>query len=128
VQLLKLEWLRANRELREAMNADVGRFIRENDLIEEAEMVSEPRRSEWMEQPTNDMDNMMVDIFEQEEQAEIDSLVSSLPLQTAPSSAALIQPGPLDFSDDEEYELLLHDILLADGRQDMPVSQDVEML
>lgn len=53
-------------------------------------------------------DNMMVDVMAQEEEAELDAILSLL---DANSSQGPRRPGPPSLSDDEDYDALFSDML-----------------
>lgn len=78
-----------------------------------------------------DADSMMVDMFEQEQEAELQALVSSM---AAPPSSALAVRGPPPpvsphWSDDDEYDELFVDFLSREqqGWHQAPESWDMDL-
>lgn len=71
-----------------------------------------------------DFDERMIDTLEQEEAAEIDSFLPSLP---AGSSAQTEPVEDVHFSDDDVYDSIFNDFVYEDDAQ-VNLSQDVEML
>ncbi|KAK0627014.1 hypothetical protein B0T14DRAFT_423773 [Immersiella caudata] len=116
-QLLKLEWSRLNRELRQAKESDIDGFVRIEDIDDEL-----PN-----EQP-DDIDAMMLDALEQEEQAELEALLASLPSEgSAQAQTSPSRPESMHFSDDEDYDSLFME-LISEQANDQPTSSgDVEM-
>jgi hypothetical protein len=120
--LLKLEWLRLNRELRQAKDADLDGFIADAEIDYEEEL-----RREHNQDHVPKADDVMVDALEQEEEAEIDALVSSLPSDMELSQ---VRPDSPHFSDDDDYDALFNEVMTQEiiGHGDGPVlSQDMDM-
>lgn len=120
-QLLKLEWTRLNRELRQAKESDIAGFITEEDLEDEP-VPQEPEMG--------DADSMMLDEIEQQEQAEIEALLEALPTQpAAPREDNYNDQGHFaQFSDDDDYDALFME-LASSGQngQQGSFGDDVEM-
>jgi hypothetical protein len=119
VQLLKLEWTRLNRELRQAKDSDIEGIIREEDLEDEP-ITQEPEME--------DLDSMMLDEIEQQEQAEMEAMLEALP--THPAAAPRHdnhdnhdnQGNFVQFSDDDDYDALFMELASSGQNGD-----DVEM-
>jgi len=97
---LKLEWQVLNRKWREQRAADLDGFVFEED-IEDI-----PVRPE---EPQPEMDDMMVDVLAQDEEEELNAMLSLL--DTTSSAHTAIRPGTPSLSDDEDYDALFMDIL-----------------
>ncbi|KAK4451860.1 hypothetical protein QBC34DRAFT_399745 [Podospora aff. communis PSN243] len=115
-QLLKLEWSRLNRELLQAKESDIEGFVRIEDIENEIPV----------EQP-EDID-MMLDALEQEEQAELEALLASLPSEgSEQTQTSGSRPDSMHFSDDEDYDSLFME-LISEQENVLPTnSDDVEM-
>ena len=117
-ELLKLEWWRLNRELQQAKESDIEGFVR----VEEIE--DEPPLDLQREPEMVDIDSMMLDAMEQEEQAEIDALLASLPSETRTSHS---RPESMHF-DDEDYDSIFMELLSAQQNNQLTAAlDDVEM-
>lgn len=121
-QLLKLEWTRLNRELRQAKESDVAGFITEEDLEDEP-VPQEPEME--------DADSMMLDEIEQQEQAEMEALLEALPTKqpAEPREDNYDDQGHFaQFSDDDDYDALFME-LASSGQngQQGSFGDDVEM-
>lgn len=142
MQLLKLEWSSLNKDIQQARNADLDGVVFESDIEDAARL-----REEVMRKPPTralleaipeeagifdaNADAMMVDMFEQEQEAELQALVSSM---GAPSSSASAAPGPRPpvsphWSDDDEYDELFVDFLSREqqGWHQAPESGDMDL-
>ncbi|KAL2157681.1 hypothetical protein VTH06DRAFT_5164 [Thermothelomyces fergusii] len=120
-ELLKLEWLRLQRERAQAREAKVVQCFGtlDPDLAAQEEEEIRMHAAHFRQ----DVDALMADAVAQQEEAEIEALLETLEGQEEPSSHS---PG--NFSDDEEYDRLFMDLLQQQpGRQEMEHSQDVEM-
>lgn len=119
-QLLKLEWFSLNKDLRQAKNTDLDGVVFESDIEDAARLREEvmrkplraleivPEASAGQETDAEvDADEMMVDLLEQEQQAELEALMSSIP----PETSAMKPPDSPHWSDDEEYDALFMDYL-----------------
>jgi hypothetical protein len=102
-QLLKLEWTRLNRELRQAKESDIAGFIHEEDLEDEPA----PQEPEM-----KDVDSMMLDEIEQQEQAEMEALLEALPTQPAAPREDNYEDQAhfAQFSDDDDYDALFMEL------------------
>lgn len=121
LQLLKLEWFSMDRDLRLAKNTDQEGVVSEAE-IEDAAQLQEPPKQEA---PPDDLDDMMVDVLEHEEEAEIDALISSMP--TEPSSSNALRPDSPQWSDDEDYDALFMDFISQDDTQEIVSSGQMDM-
>jgi hypothetical protein len=116
-QLLKLEWSRLNQELRQAKESDIEGFVRIEDIENEPPA----------EQP-EDIDAMMLDALEQEEQAELEALLASLPSQGSErTQTSQNRPESMHFSDDEDYDSLFMELISEQENVPPTNSDDVEM-
>ncbi|KAK3365727.1 hypothetical protein B0T24DRAFT_397142 [Lasiosphaeria ovina] len=127
-ELLKLEWVRLNRELRQAKHSDTACMVSEGEIEDEPALQLHPHFQNHNRNPAvDDVDALMVDAIEQQEEAELDALLSSLPEESQNRQS---QPGsPCFFSDDDDYDGLFMDLLSRQSQDDpaMALSQDVEM-
>ncbi|KAK1760612.1 hypothetical protein QBC47DRAFT_367668 [Echria macrotheca] len=112
-EILKLEWTRLNRELQQAKESAADCFIREEEIDDEP--VPE----------LDDADSMMLDEIIREEEAEIDALLSALPIETEQSDEKA--PGSSQFSDDEYDDLFMEYLSSEVEGSQMVLSQDVDM-
>lgn len=134
-QLLKLEWSSLNRDLQQARNADLDGVVFDSDIEDAAhlreEVMRRPPRSlleaipeaSASQEEGIDADAMMVDMFEQEQAAELEALVSSMAArqqQQAPSRRL----DSSHWSDDEDYDALFMDYLSQEqqGQNQAPAS------
>jgi hypothetical protein len=77
-----------------------------------------------LERDEEDVDAMMADVIAQQEEAEVDALVSALEGQSRDGN----RNGSAHFSDDEDYDGLFMDLIQSQQEpQGMDFSQDVEM-
>ncbi|KAH8893260.1 hypothetical protein GQ53DRAFT_745503 [Thozetella sp. PMI_491] len=118
-ELLRLEWTRLTRELHQAKDTDSEGFVQDSDLEEAWQL-----QGNLSPRIEVDMDAQMVDALEQEEAAELDALVSSLPQPSSSQS----DPGSSFFSDDDDYDALFNDLVEHANDPYMAASQDIEML
>lgn len=126
IQLLKLEWSSLNRDIQQARNADLDGVVFESDIedaarLREEVMQKHPSHPSWLEaipeeaaagggmQVEADADEIMVDMLEQEQQAELDALVSSMPEGQQQLSSR--SPDSPHLSDDYDYDALFLDYL-----------------
>lgn len=116
LQLLKLEWFRETREMREAKRTDTDGVISAEDVELEEDS---GRRNHHPDQ-----DEAMLGMIEEQEQAEVDALLSSY----SPSDySSQIRPDSPHFSDEDDYDSLFRDFLVQQKSQGSPFSEDVEM-
>jgi hypothetical protein len=128
LQLLKLEWYRLNRERLQARDAELDEYLAamDADLVaqEEAELrrIQEQQQQQRLQQPGDaDVDALMADVIAQEEEAELDALVSAL------QAGSDGQRQSTHFSDDEDYDGLFMDLIQQQDGERICYSQDVEM-
>jgi len=119
-ELLKLEWWSLNRELRQAKNSDMEGFFSDAE-IEDAIQSYNPS----IVTPEVGQDEMLVDAMAQEEEAELDALISSI-AQPPPSDSA--RPGTPYLPDDEDYDALFMRLLSQEDDQGITSSGDIDML
>jgi hypothetical protein len=93
-----------NRKWREEKAADLDGFVFDED-IEDI-----PVRPE---EPHPEVDDMMVDVLAQEEEEELDAMLSLL--DTTSSAHTAVRAGTPSLSDDEDYDALFMDILNQEG-------------
>lgn len=132
-QLLKLEWHRLNREMQQARDAEAALYswgLSDPGLEEEEEELQRQMRMQqgYADEDGNmDVDAMMADAIAQQEQAEVDALVSSL--EGGGGGNGNGQGGvAAQFSDDDEdYDGLFMDLISQQDGLGMGHEQDVEM-
>lgn len=144
---MKLEWFSLNHELRSAKNADFNGLVLDSDIEEAARL-----RVEVMNKPLSlgssearvahsndtrynpgdcDADAMMVDMLEQEQQAELEAMMAFAPDNGGSSSVStstMMKPpdSPHWSDDDSEYDALFMDFMNSQGGQHNQ-DQDAEM-
>ncbi|KAK3296792.1 uncharacterized protein B0H64DRAFT_390334 [Chaetomium fimeti] len=134
-ELLKLEWLRLTRERNQIKAAEGAQYLGmvDADLLaqEEEEMRMQAQQQQQQQQPPRgyvdrDADAFMADTIAQQEEAELEALVSDMEEKRASAH----------FSDDEDYDGLFMDLIQQQQQQQrqengaglgMGYSQDVEM-
>ncbi|KAI0505917.1 hypothetical protein F5B22DRAFT_651205 [Xylaria bambusicola] len=99
-EALKLEWHILDKQRRQEKDTDLDGFVYENELEDIPENPYEL---------SQEADNMMVDAMAQEEEAELDAMLSLLDAEA--SSQVPRRPGTPSLSDDEDYDTLFMDIL-----------------
>ncbi|KAJ3577571.1 hypothetical protein NPX13_g2997 [Xylaria arbuscula] len=98
-EALKLEWHILDKQRRQEKDMDLDGFVYENEL------------EDILENPyelSQEADDMMVDAMAQEEEAELDAMLSLL---DADSSQVPRRPDTPSLSDDEDYDTLFNDML-----------------
>lgn len=121
MQMLKLEWWRLSRERERQLARDREACVFWS--VDEVDELEQERRDADV-----DVDALMVDDIEQQEEAELEALVSALEGAGSKSSSA-------HFSDDEDYDGLFMDLISQQQQQQWQLqgetsscySQDVEM-
>ncbi|KAM7196546.1 hypothetical protein V8F20_007020 [Naviculisporaceae sp. PSN 640] len=126
-ELLKLEWSRLNRELRQAKESDLQGFVLEDEIEDQFQLYQDVAQ----QQEDPDLDAMMLDEIEQQEQAEIEELLSTLPTSTAAANSQTrpSSPTPTTYSDDD-YDAIFMDLISSQTEQSdqlVASQQDVEM-
>lgn len=134
---MKLEWFSLNREIQHARNADFDGVVLESDIEDAArlrdEVMSKPRGLPSQQQPQNEMDGdgdvdmdaeaMMVDMLEQEQQAELEAMMSSMPHAQHPQQVNFFAQSsrppdsPHWSDDDEDYDALFKDYMSQEQGQ-----------
>ncbi|KAI1812645.1 hypothetical protein GGS20DRAFT_523379 [Poronia punctata] len=99
-ETLKLEWQVLNRKWREQKAADLDGFVFEEDI---EDIPEEPETVPF------ETDDMMVDVVAQEEEAEMNAMLSLL--DTTLSSRTAAPPDTSTLADDDDYDALFMDIL-----------------
>ncbi|ORY68865.1 uncharacterized protein BCR38DRAFT_334894 [Pseudomassariella vexata] len=93
-ELLKLEWATQDRRRREQKDTDLDGIVFEDEIDEV------PTNTE---QPPQDLDEVMADSIAQQEEAELEAMLSSSQAPARPQSPSL--------SDDDDYDSLFMDYL-----------------
>jgi hypothetical protein len=120
-QLLKLEWNRLTRERQQAKEAEAAQYFG-GALMDDLD-----------EEELQDMDALMADAIAQQEQADVDALVSTLEEDRRWDDYGHddVQQQQQQFSDDEDYDGLFMDLIQQQeqqqGGQGMGAEEDVEM-
>ncbi len=96
-QLLKLEWWSEERAFRQLKNADIDGIVSEAEIDDALEIAAKPK---LVSNHASD-DEMMVDAMAQEEEAELEALISSLSQQQPQPSRQTQTDDDDDF--DEEF-------------------------
>ncbi|KAI0811345.1 hypothetical protein GGR55DRAFT_678172 [Xylaria sp. FL0064] len=105
-EALKLEWHILNKQRRQEKEADIDGFVFEHEL---EDIPQTPY--EWREET----DDMMVDAIAQEEEAELDAMLSLL---DSSSPQVPRRPNTPSLSDDEDYDALFMDMLSQQKDED----------
>ncbi|KAI0836773.1 hypothetical protein F5Y06DRAFT_298463 [Hypoxylon sp. FL0890] len=107
-EALKLEWSMLERQRRQQKNTDLDGMVFEDEIEDFVELQRETQQ---------DPDDMMVDAIAQEEEEELNAMLS---MYEAQSSQPPSDPASSAISDDEDYDSLFMDFL----SQQQPSSQD----
>jgi hypothetical protein len=129
-QLLKLEWHRLTRERQQAKEAEAAQFLGGalmDDADEEELLMMQQQYARHQ-----DMDALMADAIAQQEQADVDALVSALEEGGRWDGYGHDEVQQQQFSDDEDYDGLFMDLIQQQqqqqqGGQGMGSEEDVEM-
>lgn len=113
-QTLKLEWSILDRQRREQKNADIDGIVFEDELDD----ILELQRPQMEQQ--QDPDEMMVDAMVQEEEEELNAMLSMLETH---SSQARGGKAPSTLSDDDDYDDLFIDFLSQQGQTSQNANQ-----
>ncbi|KAI1100198.1 hypothetical protein F4804DRAFT_336476 [Jackrogersella minutella] len=103
-EALKLEWSILDRQRREQKNADLDGMMFDDEIEDFPELQQEPPQ---------DADDMMVDAMAQEEEEELNAMLSML---KTPSSRQPARPSSPAIPDDEDYDHLFMDLLSQQER------------
>ncbi|PSR83521.1 hypothetical protein BD289DRAFT_351490, partial [Coniella lustricola] len=126
-ELLKLEWFSLNADLRQAKNSDLEGTILDSDIEDAAGSREEALRGYHPFSTTStrednhfhsadqlDVDDMMVDMFEHDQEQELEALILSLPDEQLMSNHRKPSGTPQwldDDDDDDDYDALFMDYL-----------------
>ena len=130
-QLLKLEWHRLTRERQQAKEAEGAQYLG-GALMDDADE-EELQMMQQQYARHQDMDALMADAIAQQEQADVDALVSALEEDgrwDGYGHDEAQQQQQQQFSDDEDYDGLFMDLIQQQqqqGGQGMGGEEDVEM-
>ncbi|KAK4121351.1 hypothetical protein N657DRAFT_635930 [Parathielavia appendiculata] len=120
-ELLKLEWWRLNRERLQAKEAEVAEYL--GPMMDADMVVREEEELQHTTAQEEDVDAMIADVIAQQEEAEIDALLSVLEHQDGDGRSS-----PPQLSDDEDYDGLFMDLIRSQQpEQGLAHSPDVEM-
>ncbi|KAF9880891.1 hypothetical protein CkaCkLH20_01933 [Colletotrichum karsti] len=118
--LLKSDWDRDVRRRFQAKQLEGDAIYSEADIEDAAAL---PQNQ--VQQFPNDVDDMMVDAIAQEEQQELDALLSSYSQSSSAQPSS--QTDPYNLSDDEDYDELFMSLVSAGSSQPDASSQDMDM-
>ncbi|KAI0098075.1 hypothetical protein GGR51DRAFT_565965 [Nemania sp. FL0031] len=99
-EALKLEWHVLNKQRKQEKETDIDGIVFDDELDDIPENPYEV---------PEETDDMMVDAFARDEEAELDAMLSLL--DTSASSAVQRRPDTPSLSDDEDYDTIFMDIL-----------------
>ncbi|KAI1370162.1 hypothetical protein F4677DRAFT_439149 [Hypoxylon crocopeplum] len=105
-EALKLEWSILDRRRREQKNTDLDGMVFENEI----EDIQELQGS------SQDPDDMMVDAIAQEEEQELNAMLSMYEAQSLQPPPEPSSPASLALSEDEDYDSLFMDLLSQQER------------
>ncbi|KAI1211513.1 uncharacterized protein F4807DRAFT_458408 [Annulohypoxylon truncatum] len=105
-ETLKLEWSILDRQRREQKNADIDGIVFEDEIDD----ILELQRRQPEDQ---DPDEMMVDAMAQEEEAELNAMLSMLETHSSQPRAETTSPTLVD---DDDYDDLFMDLLSQQGQ------------
>ncbi|KAI1778697.1 hypothetical protein F4818DRAFT_307704 [Hypoxylon cercidicola] len=118
-EALKLEWSMLDRHWRQQKNADLDGMVFEDEIEDIPELQYDTRQNP---------DDMMVDAMAQEEEEEINAMLSMLEAQSSQSPqlpAGLPSSAP---SDDEDYDSIFRDLMSQDrSSQDFALSGQMDI-
>ncbi|KAJ4423583.1 hypothetical protein N0V82_001749 [Gnomoniopsis sp. IMI 355080] len=120
-ELLKLEWFSLNKDLQQAKNADLNGLVLDSDIEDAArlreDVMSKARAlggSHEASAPQEqgdvnmDLDELLVGMFEQEQQAELEAMAREMSGQASSSNWP---PDTPQWCDDEDYDAIFMDYL-----------------
>ncbi|KAI1389591.1 uncharacterized protein F4822DRAFT_398888 [Hypoxylon trugodes] len=119
-EALKLEWSILDRQRREQKNADIDGIVFEDEIDDIPELQRQVP-------PENPDDMMMVDEIAQQEERELDAMLSMYEAQSTQTSQPFVPQSPA-MSDDEDYDSIFMDLLsqqrsnqnfISSGQMDM---------
>ncbi|RYP53843.1 hypothetical protein DL768_001294 [Monosporascus sp. mg162] len=102
-EALKLEWSLLDRRRREMKNSDIDGLVFEDEIDDIPELHAEAPG------PAQEADEMMVDAVMQEEEQELEAMLSMLEAQS--SSQVPARPDMPSLSDDDDYDSIFMDLL-----------------
>ena len=111
-----------NREYQQARDADIEGIVSEAEIEDAARLQQEQPE---LSASQHGEDEMIIDEILQQEEAELDALISSQP--EGPSSSYPRRPDSPQLSDNEDYDALFMDFLSQDSRCESTASGDVVM-
>ncbi|KAF6821934.1 hypothetical protein CPLU01_12330 [Colletotrichum plurivorum] len=113
--LLKSDWDRDMRQRFYAKQIEGDAVYSEADIEDAADF-----SRDYTREITDDIDDLMIDDIAQQEQAELDALVSSYgqDLGSPQQQQASAQSDPYNLSDDEDYDALFMDLVSQETNQD----------
>lgn len=119
--MLRLEWAALDRRRREQKATDI------DGLVLEGELDDIPEPPNGTEPAPEAADEMMVDIIEQQEEAELDAMVESYGVQHF--SDPPTRPDSPSLSDGDDYDSLFMDLLSQQqsGQDDVGLSGEMDM-
>ncbi|KAI5927156.1 hypothetical protein F4810DRAFT_723496 [Camillea tinctor] len=107
-EALKLEWAAFNRQWRKQKDADIDGFVFEDELNDIPQL---PRQD-----TPDDDDDMMVDTIAQDEEQEMDAMISMFEADSFSHQPP--RPESPFLSDDDDYDSLFSDLLSQQQQQD----------
>ncbi|KAI1085125.1 hypothetical protein F5B20DRAFT_131108 [Whalleya microplaca] len=119
-EALKLEWATIQRRWREQKNTDLDGIMFEDELDD---------IPEFSQESSQDSDDIMVDTLAQEEEEELNAMLSMLETQSSPQQPVQ-QSEPPSLSDDEDYDDIFMDLLSQEeegSSQDFVSSGQMDM-
>ncbi|XXH04308.1 hypothetical protein Hte_010722 [Hypoxylon texense] len=108
---LKLEWSMLDRQRRQQKNADLDGMVFEDEIEDISELQYDAHR-----QPDDTLDDMMVDAMAQEEEEEMDAMLSMYEAQSSQRPAGIPSPLPQALSDDDDYDSIFRDLMSEQDR------------
>ncbi|KAI0473253.1 hypothetical protein GGR56DRAFT_677266 [Xylariaceae sp. FL0804] len=125
-EALKLEWAVLSRQWRRQKEADIDGIVFEYE-IEDAPVAA--AAGETTREPADD--DVMADAMAQEEEAEMDAMLSMLEVRSPPlREAPAARPDSPSWSDDDDYDSLFRDMICqqeADSSQEFASSGQMDL-
>ncbi|KAI0134086.1 hypothetical protein BJ170DRAFT_183828 [Xylariales sp. AK1849] len=115
-EVLKLEWATLDQRRRQLKDSDIDGLVLEDELEDIPEMSGQGP------------DDMMVDSYVQEEEAELDAMLSAYEAQSQSYSQPPTRPDSPSLSDDDDYDSLFVDLLSKqESPRDIVLSGQMDM-